>query len=143
MRTLIKICIKSFMLLALLIVMFLPKSTMAGNYTIEHYDFGEIVVDGKTYKNDIVIFPDGSIQPGPDDMHYVLLPEIEDLINTPGLKTLVVGTGMEGNGMLRKKVIKAIKDKGIKLEMMLTKDAMKMLNQMPKEGLVAMLHLNC
>lgn len=134
---------KTTLLLAVLSFCFTPVYLLAGNYTIDHYEFGKIVVNGKTYESDIVIMPDGSIQPGPEDMHYVLLEELEDIINMPGIKTLVLGTGAEGNGLLRRKLIKVVEAKGIKLQMMLTKDAMKMLNEAPKEGLVAMLHLNC
>ena len=134
---------KSTLLLAILSFCFTPVHLMASNYTIDHYEFGKIVVSGKTYESDIVIMPDGSVQSGPEDMHYVLLEEIEDIINATGIKTLVIGTGAEGNGLLRRKLIKVVKAKGIKLQMMLTKDAMKMLNETPKEGLVAMLHLNC
>jgi len=123
---------------------FQPGSLQAaGDYTIDHYEFGKVVVNGQTYEHDIVIMPDGAISQGPEDMHYVLLPELERVINTPGIKTLVIGTGAEGNGLLRKKLVKVVKEKGIKLDMMLTEDAMKMLNGTSKEGLVAMLHLNC
>ena len=131
------------LLVTLLIIFAVPNFIQAGNYTVDHYEFGKIVINGQTYENDIVIMPDGSVQPGPEDMHYIQLDEIEDILNTPGLKTLVVGTGAEGNGMLTRKLLKAIKTKGITIEMMLTEDAMKMLNESPKDGLVAMLHLNC
>ncbi len=131
------------LILAVITTCNLTIASQAGSYTIDHYEFGKVVVSGKTYESDIVIMPDGSIRPGPDDMHYVLLNELEDIINIPGIETLVIGTGAEGNGLLRKKLIKVVKSKGIRLKMMLTKDAMKMLNETPKNGLVAMLHLNC
>ena len=134
---------KYILIATVVVTCFLPISLLAGNYTIDFYEFGKIVVNGKTYDSDIVILPNGSIQPGPEDMHYVLLPELEKVINTPGIETLVIGTGADGNGLLRKKLIKVVKARGIKLEMMLTPDAMKLLNESPKQGMVAMLHLNC
>ena len=139
----IKTLLKSILMVIVAVTCSLPICLLAGNYTIDFYEFGKIVVNGKTYESDIVILPDGSIQPVPDDMHYVLLNEIEDIINIPGIKTLVIGTGAEGSGLLRKKLVKIVKAKGIKLKMMLTKDAMQLLNETPKEGLVVMLHLNC
>jgi hypothetical protein len=131
------------MIVAVALIGFLVGDLRAGDYTIDHYEFGKIVVNGQDYEHDIVILPDGSIHPGPEDMHYVILPELERVINTPGIKILVIGTGAEGNGLLRKKLVKVVKGRGIKLEMMLTKDAVKMLNETSREGLVAMLHLNC
>ena len=120
-----------------------PTASFAGDYTIDNYEFGKIVVSGKTYESDIIILPDGSIKPGPEDIHYVLKNEIEEVMNIPGIETLVIGTGAEGNGMLRKKLLKIVKAKGITVKMMLTEDAMQWLNETPKRGLVAMLHLNC
>lgn len=134
---------KNILTLIVWLTCFLPILSLADNYTIDHYEFGKIVVNGKTYESDLVIMPDGSIRPGPEDMHYVLLEELEEIINTPGIRTLVIGTGHDGNGRLRKKLVKVVEAKGIILEMMPTKDAMKMLNATPKAGLVAMLHLNC
>ena len=131
------------MIMAVALIGFQPGDLRAGDYKIDHYEFGKIVVNGQAYEHDIVIMSDGSIQAGPDDMHYVLLPELERVINTPGIKILLIGTGAEGSGLLRKKLAKVVKEKGIKLEMMLTKDAVKMLNETSREGLVAMLHLNC
>ena len=138
-----RVLVKPVVMLAAVIVCYLPIDLLAGGYTIDHYEFGKIIVSGKTYESDIVIMPDGSVRPGPDDMHYVLLDEIDDIINMPEIKTLVIGTGAEGNGMLRKKLVKEVNAKGITLKMMLTEDAMEMLNGTSKEGLVAVLHLNC
>lgn len=143
MTGLIKFLAKPLLVLAIAVGWCLPASLLAGDYTIDHYEFGKIVVSGKTYKSDIVIMSDGSIQPGPEDMHYVLEEEIDHILNMPELKTLVIGTGAEGNGRLRKKLIRKVEAKGITLKMMLTGEAMKMLNETPKAGLVAMLHLNC
>jgi hypothetical protein len=131
------------MIVAVSLVGFLTGDLWGGDYMIDHYEFGKIVVNGQDYEHDIVILPDGSIHSGPEDMHYVLLPELEQVINTPGIKILLIGTGAEGNGLLRKKLVKVVKGRGIKLEMMLTKDAVKMMNETSREGLVAMLHLNC
>ena len=143
MLEIVRIRAKSILMLTVAVTCSLPIFLQAGSYTIDHYEFGKVVVSGKTYESDIVIMPDGSIQPGPDDMHYVLLEEIEGIINMPEIKTMVIGTGAEGNGELRHKLVRVVREKGIKLEMMLTEDAMKMLNETPKEGLVAILHLNC
>jgi hypothetical protein len=143
MPRIIRTLAKSILIVIVVVTCSLPVSLLAGNYTIDFYEFGKIVVSGKTYESDIVILPDGSVQSGPEDMHYVLMPELEKIINTPGIKTLVIGTGAEGNGLLRKKLVKIVRSRGIELKMMLTKDAMQMLNETPKEGVIAMLHLNC
>lgn len=135
--------LKTILVVSVVIACYLPVALLAGDYTIDHYEFGKIVVNGQTYKRDIIILPDGSIRNGPEDMHYVRSNELENVINLPGIKTLVIGTGADGNGLLRKKLVKIVKARGIELKMMLTKDAMPFLNETPKAGLVAMLHLNC
>ncbi|MEN8134071.1 MAG: MTH938/NDUFAF3 family protein [Thermodesulfobacteriota bacterium] len=134
---------KSLVLMAVVFTCYLPVTLLAEDYTIDYYKPGKISVNGERYENNIVILPDGSIEPGPDDMHYVSLSEIEDIISIPGIRTLVIGTGYDGKGTLSNKLIKVVRKKGVELKMMLTKDAMKFLNETPKEGLVAMLHLNC
>ena len=134
---------KALLMVAVLVSCSLPVTVLAGDYTIDHYKPGKIVVNGQTYKNDIVILPDGTIQAAPKDMHYVLLSELENIINLPGIKTLVIGTGREGNGSLSADLVKIVEGKGIQLKMLRTKDAIKFLNDTPKAGVVAMLHLNC
>ncbi|MEN8143090.1 MAG: MTH938/NDUFAF3 family protein [Thermodesulfobacteriota bacterium] len=112
---------KLILAMAAVLTCLLPAELLAEGYLVEHYEFGKVIVSGQVYEHDIVIMPDGAIQSGPEDMHYVLLPELEKVINTPDIKVLVIGTGADGNGLLRKKLIKVVKARGIKLEMMLTR----------------------
>ena len=134
---------KSIVFMIVVVICCLPVTLLAGDYTIDHYKPGKIIVNGERYENNIVILPDGSVESGPEDMHYVSLSEIEDIIAIPGIRTLVIGTGYDGKAILSNKLVEVVKAKGIKLKMMPTKDAMKFLNKTPKEGLVAMLHLKC
>jgi len=64
---------------------------------IDSYSFGRITVDGKTYTNDVVIFPDNSIlspwwrKTG----HLLELADIEQLI-AMSPDSIVAGTGANG-----------------------------------------------
>ena len=90
----------------------LPTKLLAEGHTIDHYEFGKTIVGDQIYEQDIVIMSDGFIWLGPEDMHSGLLPELEKVINIPGIKTLVIGTGADGNGTLWKKLIKIVRAEG-------------------------------
>ena len=58
----------------------IPATLMAAGYTIDHYEFGKIIINGITHENDVVILPDGRVLPGPEDMHYVMPNEMEIVV---------------------------------------------------------------
>ena len=72
-------------------------------------------------------------------MHYVLKEELEKILNIPSVDQYQ----RQWQQHLEKKTIEVVKARGIELKMMLTPEAMKFINETPKDGLVAMLHLNC
>ncbi len=64
---------------------------------IESFSFGRMVVNGKTYNNDLIIFPDGRIQDSwwRKSGHRMTIQDIADLIAaTPDV--IVAGTGVYG-----------------------------------------------
>jgi hypothetical protein len=64
---------------------------------IESFSFGHMVVDGKTYTSDLIIFPDGHIQSSwwRKRGHRLTVDDIADLIATPP-DTILIGTGVYG-----------------------------------------------
>lgn len=111
---------------------------------ITHYQYAQIIIDGKEYNQDIAIWPDGKITPGPEDMHDLSIDDFNELFDS-GLQNLVVGTGDEGKIELDfgRKLEKKIKDRGIELIMMDTHDLVKYLNERPKRDFLVLVHLNC
>ena len=111
---------------------------------ISHYSFGEITIGDKSYTNDIAIWPDGKIQSGPEDMHFMSVSDFEELFNSD-LKRLVIGTGDEGKVEMdiTRKLEGALKKKGIELILMDTHDLVKFLNKTPERNFLVFAHLNC
>lgn len=119
-------------------------SVVSSPLNISHYEYAQIIIDGKEYNQDIAIWPDGKITPGPEDMHDLSIDDFNELFDS-GLKKLVVGTGDEGKIELDfgRKLEKKIKNRGIELIMMDTHDLVNYLNERPRRDFLVLVHLNC
>ena len=63
---------------------------------ITSYSFGKMVVDGKTYTNELQILPNGTVKKwSPSDPHYILPVDIEEIMSS-NIKTLIIGNGANG-----------------------------------------------
>ena len=110
---------------------------------ITSYSFGEMVVDGKTYTNELQILPNGIVKKwSPIDPHYILPVDIEEIMSS-SIKTLIIGNGANGEAAIPDETIKFIKAKGIKVHIMNTHKAVKFFNESSKEAMGAIFHLNC
>ncbi|MBI4642517.1 MAG: hypothetical protein HY743_01980 [Deltaproteobacteria bacterium] len=95
---------------------------------IDSYEFGQIVIDGKTYRQDLLIWP----------IPYVF----EALAGDP--KVLVVGAGAYGRMEVDRELAVYLQDKGIELVAKPTREACLVINQMPENRRwAAALHLTC
>jgi len=112
--------------------------------TIDSYRFGEIVINGKKYSSDVLIFPNRVR----DNWwrktgHELRLEDIAEVI-TENPEVLVVGTGASGLMKVLPEVEQAAQARGIKLIVETTDRACDTYNQLshsPK--LIAALHLTC
>ena len=113
--------------------------------TIDAYSFGHIVIDGTAYDSDVLIFPDGQVDPSwwRDQGHVLTVADIASLIETnPDL--IVCGTG--ASGMLRpeKTVSSALAEKGIEFCALPTGQAIDLLTgEFCRQRVAAGLHLTC
>ena len=136
------------MLIAVLVIsaLFVGEGYTANNDVIKvtHYEFGQIVINEKEYTQDIAIWPNGDIKPGPEDMHYLSMSDFKELLSSD-LKKLVVGTGDEGKIELDfgKKLEKKLNEKGIEVIMMTTHELAKFLNEKEERDFLVLAHLNC
>ena len=111
---------------------------------IDSYQFGEIVVNGKKYTSDVIIFPDGVR----DNWwrktgHQLCLDDIAEVL-TENPEVLVVGTGASGLVKLLPEVRQAVDAKGIELIVEATDNACHTYNQFCRSRrAVAALHLTC
>jgi hypothetical protein len=112
---------------------------------IDSYIFGRIVIDGKPYSKDLIIFPDGTVfhpwwrKTG----HKVALSDIQEIIATsPDI--LIVGTGMPGLMKPESAFYRELETMGIETRVMPTKAAIKEYNALAQHRKVAAcFHLTC
>lgn len=112
---------------------------------IESYNFGKIVIDGKTYKSDLIIYEDKIEDNWWRQKGHNLSPDdIQEVIDTkPDI--LIVGTGYSGSMKVPKETKETIEDKGIKLIAEKTTRAVEIYNELSKKDkqVFAALHLTC
>jgi hypothetical protein len=111
---------------------------------IDSYDFGKIIVEGKQYTHDIIIFSDHvKADWWRKESHNVYLEDLEDVFKHK-VKTLIIGTGHDGMMQVSSEVFNYCTSNNVKLLALPTKEAVKLYNKLYlEEGVVAALHLTC
>ena len=112
---------------------------------IESYAFGKMVIDGKMYTSDLLIYPDGRIEDSwwRKSGHVLCMDDIRDLVASRP-ETIIAGTG--ANGMMKPNggLADALHEKGIALRAVPTGEAVRLfceLSRVKKVG--AGFHLTC
>jgi hypothetical protein len=111
---------------------------------IDSYDFGEIVIDGRRYTSDVIVYPDGvKDEWWREEGHCLRTDDVEGVLdNKPDV--VVVGTGNSGFVRVLPETEKFITSKGIKLIVQPTKEACQTYNQLfSSQKVIALLHLTC
>ncbi|MDH5202267.1 MAG: MTH938/NDUFAF3 family protein [Nitrospirota bacterium] len=111
---------------------------------IEHYSFGKIIIDGKTYTSDVIIYPERVDSSWWRERgHYLQLIDLTDAINA-GPEILIIGTGYFGKMAVPKETISHLKSKGIEVHVERTKKAVELFNTFQNDKVViAAFHLTC
>jgi len=112
--------------------------------SVDSYQFGLIVVNGKEYTSDVIIFPE-RVRDGwwRKTGHELCLGDIAEVI-TENPEVLVVGTGASGLMKVLPEVQQAVEARGIKLIVEPTDKACHTYNQLcQSQRVVAALHLTC
>ena len=112
---------------------------------IESYAFGSIVVDGRKFTSDLIIYPDGRIEASwwRKSGHRLASDDIHKLINSKP-EVIIAGTGSSGLMKPEKELEKALQQKGIQLIAAPSKKAIKMYNDLSsKKNVGACFHLTC
>ncbi len=109
---------------------------------IESYGFGRIVIDGRTYTSDVIIFPDRVLSSWWRKEGHSL--DIEDLREVVEFKPkiLVVGTGHSGSMKPKDETREFLESKGIEVIVERTKKACDILNSLGSNA-VGAFHLTC
>jgi len=111
---------------------------------IDSYDFGQIIIDGRRYTTDIIVFPD-RVRGGwwRREGHRLHVEDLEEIIQEKP-EVLIVGTGYSGLMRVPTSVGDYLKDKGIELIAQSTTEACKTYNRLAQsKRVVAALHLTC
>ena len=112
---------------------------------IESYSFGRIIIDGKRYTNDIIIFPNRVRDNWwRKEGHRISVEDIKEVIQEKP-EILVIGAGYFGFVKVSAEVKECVKGEGIELIVQSTKDACNTFNSLLKSGkkVIAALHLAC
>ena len=111
---------------------------------IDSYQFGQIVINGKNYTSDVIIFPDrvnGSWWR--KSGHQLCVDDIAEVL-TEKPEVLIVGTGASGRLRVLPETKQAVEAQGIKLIVETTDQACNTYNQLcQSQRVVAALHLTC
>jgi hypothetical protein len=111
---------------------------------IDSYDFGRIVIDGRTYTSDVIVFPNrvkGNWWRR--EGHRLHIEDIEEIVKEKP-DALVVGTGYSGLMAIPRETADYIRSKGIELIVENTAKATEIYNRLSKsKRVVAALHLTC
>ncbi len=111
---------------------------------IEDYSFGRIVIDGKTYTRDLIIYPD-RIDPSwwRKEGHLLQMEDLGDILKEKP-EILIIGTGYSGVMTVPQSLIERLKREGIEVIARNTPQAVEIFNQMDKSRrIIAALHLTC
>ncbi|MEO0260682.1 MAG: MTH938/NDUFAF3 family protein, partial [candidate division WOR-3 bacterium] len=88
---------------------------------IEKYDFGEIVVNGKKYTRDLIIFPDKIKENWwRKEGHSLCIEDLKEVIEYKP-EILIIGTGYSGVMEVKEEVIKELERNNIKVIIKKTK----------------------
>lgn len=111
---------------------------------IDSYSFGSMVIDGREYTNDLIIYPD-HIQSSwwRVDGHRLDVEDIKEILEAKP-EVLVVGTGASGLVEIPEETEKHIASKGIRFLAQKTEEAYKTFNELSKsKKVIGAFHLTC
>ncbi|MFQ5892629.1 MAG: Mth938-like domain-containing protein [Candidatus Methanofastidiosia archaeon] len=111
---------------------------------IQNYSFGSIVIDGKTYTSDVIIYPK-KVDSGwwRKEGHLLQISDLSKVIESEP-EILIVGTGNSGLMKISPEVKNLCKTHGIQLISEETSKACMTYNRLKDENkVVACLHLTC
>ena len=111
---------------------------------VESYQFGQVIINGKTYDSDIIIFPDRVQEEWHRQKGHELSLEEINVILAQNPAVIVIGTGAYGRMKVLPEVRQAAEAANIQLIVQPTGEACEIYNQLSQaQRVVAALHLTC
>jgi hypothetical protein len=111
---------------------------------IDSYSFGRIVISGKAYTSDVIIYPDrvdGSWRR--KEGHLLQLADLKEALQAKP-EVLVIGTGAAGVMRVPREIVDRIAGQGIEVKVERTSRAVEVYNELAgAKTVIAALHLTC
>lgn len=110
---------------------------------IEEYEFGRILIDGKEYKNDVLIV-EGKVYPEwwREQGHFLQKKDLGPILEAE-IHTLIIGTGHDGMMRVGEDVRAYCKERGIELIELKSGKAVERYNSVDKGKSALAIHLTC
>ncbi len=116
---------------------------------IDEFTFGSIVVDGKKYRRDVLIFADGMIKKRKGGFlmfgsHKIKRQELEQL-SQGQTEVIIIGTGTDSVAHLTPEAESWAKEKNLSLLIQPSYDAIAKVNELTeqKKRVAALIHITC
>ncbi|MEA3345886.1 MAG: MTH938/NDUFAF3 family protein [Chloroflexota bacterium] len=113
---------------------------------IERYDFGHIVIEGQSYRSDVILLPDRVIPNWRREQGHSLSPyDLQDVVQAQEqVDTLIVGTGAYGMMDVPSETRCYLQEQGIQVIIRRTGSAVEEYNRRRvDQPVAAALHLTC
>lgn len=114
---------------------------------IESYSFGLMIIDGRRYTSDVIVFPEKVIEGWwRREGHRVCVEDLREILeHEPPPELLIIGTGFFGLVKVDEKVKSLLKARGIELIVKPTGEAYKTFNRFLGSGrnVAGAFHLTC
>lgn len=116
---------------------------------VDSFSFGSITVDGKKYRRDLFLLPDGKVKQRKGGFwifgsHNIKKGEIEEL-GRAGAKVIIVGTGTNSRAKLSSEAKSYAEQAQLELHILPSSEAVFKFNEMVKQGkeAAALIHITC
>jgi len=112
---------------------------------IDFYDFGKIIIDGKTYSHDLIVTPTCIISPWwRKEGHYLTKNDLNKILNE-SIEYIIIGTGFSGMMRISENLKEFLKTQCIPHFIGPTGEAVSRFNNTLKENekVFGVFHLTC
>lgn len=116
---------------------------------VEKFDFGSIVIDGKSYGKDVLIFADGTVKERKGcfwkfGSHDIKKGEIEEIARDAP-EAIIVGTGTNGRAHLAPGIEGWAKERNLNLIVQPSEEAIARLHELTgqRKKVAALIHITC
>ncbi|MFC1925491.1 MTH938/NDUFAF3 family protein [Chloroflexota bacterium] len=116
---------------------------------VDRFKFGAIFIDGKKYKRDVILFPDGTVRERKRGFwrlgsHSIKKEEVDELIGA-NPDTVIIAKGAMSRAKLASDTESALQEARVELIVLPSKEAVERFNEHVREGkrVAALIHITC